>query len=137
MVTKKQLQEKVGDIEKRLAQLEKEQQVSTFLRNNPSGFLLSTPRRRGIDVFGYMTSPATFIKYVHDGELKTVVVCISFDLKRASVVRETEQIYIVRVDREWTHNGETTNKSEYYRVYKRTGDVLEELEEDWRVSAHD
>lgn len=131
MVTKKQLKKEIDDLKKQIERLNKAKEASDFLRDNPKGFRISPLFNGDVLASGIAWTHkfSVYLDYVYCGKMMHAEVCCAFDLKDASVVRETTETYTVRVDRERTHDGETKSSSEYYRVYKRTG-AVEDLEGD-------
>lgn len=125
MVTKKQLKKEIDDLKEQIERLNKAKEVSDFLRDNPKGFRIPPLFNGDVLSCGIVWAHkfVVYLDYVYCGKMMHVEVCCAFDLKDASVVRETTEAYTVRVDRERTDNGKTENRSAYYRVYKRTGDA--------------
>lgn len=124
MVTKKQLKKEIDDLKEQVERLNKAKEVSDFLRDNPKGFRISQFNTDAIS-FGIalVHKFVVSLDYVYCGKMMRADVCCAFNLKDALVVREGAETYTVRVSTERTNNGETENRSAYYRVYKRTGDV--------------
>lgn len=125
MVTKKQFKKEIDDLKEQVERLNKAKEVSDFLRDNPKGFRISQPFNRDLLTFGTLWTQEFVISldYVYCGKMMHTGLGYANGIKDASVVRETTETYTVRVDREWTDNGKTENRTAYYRVYKRTGDV--------------
>ena len=131
MVTKKQLKKEIDDLKEQVERLNKAKEVSDFLRDNPKGSRVSQLFNRDLLTRGICWTQEFVISldYVYCGKMMRAEVCCAFDLKDALVVRETEETYTVRVDRERTRDGETKSSSKYYRIYKRTG-AVEDMEGD-------
>ena len=131
MTTKKQLKKEIDDLKEQVERLNKAKEVSDFLYNNPKGFRISQPFNRDLLTFGTLWTQEFVISldYVYCGKMMHTGLGYANAIKDASVVRETTETYTVRVDREWTDNGKTENRSAYYRVYKRTG-AVEDMEGD-------
>lgn len=131
MVTKKQLKKEIDDLKEQVERLNKAKEVSDFLRNNPKGFRVSQLFNRDLLTCGICWTQEFVISldYVYCGKMMRADVCCAFNLKDALVVREGAETYTVRVSTERTNNGETENRSAYYRVYKRTG-AVEDMEGD-------
>lgn len=121
MVTKKQIKKEIDDLKEQVERLNKAKEVSDFLRNNPKGFRISQFNTDAIFV--------VYLDYVYCRKMMRADVCCAFNLKDALVVREGAETYTVRVSTERTNNGETENRSAYYRIYKRTG-AVEDMEGD-------
>lgn len=130
MVTKKQLKKEIDDLKEQVERLNKAKEVSDFLRDNPKGFRISPFNADDIS-FGIVWAHKFVVSlvYVYCGKMMRAEVCCAFNLKDALVVREGAETYTVRVSTERTNNGETENRSAYYRVYKRTG-AVEDMEGD-------
>ena len=131
MVTKKQLKKEIDDLKKQVERLNKAKEVSDFLRDNPKGFRISQLFNGNVLAYSitWTHNFSVHLDYVYCGKMMRAEVCCAFDLKDALVVRETEETYTVRVDRERTRDGETKSSSKYYRVYKCTG-AVEDMEGD-------
>lgn len=130
MVTKKQLKKEIDDLKEQVERLNKAKEVSDFLRDNPKGFRISPFNTDTLSfsiVWGHKF--VVYLDYVYCGKMMRAIVCCAFNLKDALVVREGAETYTVCVSTERTNNGETENRSAYYRVYKRTG-AVEDMEGD-------
>ena len=130
-MTKRQLKKEIDDLKEQVERLNKAKEVSDFLRDNPKGFRIS-PLSNGDALACGIVWAHKFVvclDYVYCGKMMRADVCCAFNLKDALVVREGAETYTVRVSTERTNNGETENRSAYYRVYKRTG-AVEDMEGD-------
>lgn len=129
-MTKRQLEKEIDDLKEQVGRLNKAKEVSDFLRDNPKGFRIS-PFNNDVLSCGIVWAHkfVVYLDYVYCGKMMRAIVCCAFNLKDALVVREGAETYTVRVSTERTNNGETENRSTYYRIYKRTG-AVEDMEGD-------